>query len=539
MANAIGNNGGRIYSFGATPVLIDCNFVVDSTNGNGYGIRGLKGQGVKNVFMATSATFTGTYNNSVNVTGIAGGTASLMVGMPVSGTGIPAGATIASIVPSSAVTLSAPTTGGLTTGAINYVGVHNPLLNTNTATTSKGLAWVQLRSNYNRYLGGFSGFVSPPSGSAVTIDATDAALTVGKAYTIATVGVGPKGAATIAPVADSSGSLASTYFMLYDSYGNSFAIYFIVNGVGGPPNLGPGLNPSQLASGARGLSYVPILLATNATAGTIGTALATAINALPSGINGTFSFTATGTTTVTVTSTLNAPLAGIPQDGSATIPVGNGTPGVPQSIWFTISSGSATSGSVWTDGSGNLYTVSTTLSSGTTLKTSGYQAPSPSAGTLTFVSGTGATTALSYSAAVSGLATGFTFAQTVSDTNLQDWNAVGLPFGLIPTANQGFVAKATGAGASTGTVFAAGISGITSIEVIGDPNQTIAPQPQGGTPHTGGWILVQLLAPTSTSVTTLIPTAPANNSVVGMSFYVDYRFSPSNVNSTVTATSGG
>lgn len=539
MSNGNGNNGGRLYSFASTPVLIDCNFVVDATNGNGNGIRNLKGQGVKNVYMATSASFTGTYNNAVTVTGIAGGTASLLVGMPVSGTGIPAGATIASIVSSSSVTLSAATTGGATTGAISYVGVHNPLLNTNVATTSKGLAWIQLRSNYNRYLGGFSGFASPTTGSTKTIDATDAALTVGSPYIIATVGVGPKGAATIAPVADSSGSLASCYFMLYDSYGNSFALYFIVNGAGSAPNLGPALNPSQLASGARGLTYVPIVIATNATAGTIGTALVTAIAALPSGINGTFSFTATGTTTVTVTSTLNAPLSGIPQDGSATIPVGNGTPGVPQSIWFTITSGSATAGSVWTDGSGNLYTVSTTLSSGTTLKTSGYQAPSPAAGTLTFVSGTGASTALTYSAAVSGLATGFTFAQTVSDTNLQDWQGVGLPSGMIPTVGQAFVAKATGSGGSTGTVIAPGVSGIESIEVIGDPNQTFSPSPQGGSAHPGAWILVQFLSATNSSTTTMIPTAPANNTVVGMSFYVDQRFSPSNVNSTVTATSGG
>lgn len=38
------------------PVLIDCNFVVDSTNGNGLGIRSLKGPYVANVYMHTSAT---------------------------------------------------------------------------------------------------------------------------------------------------------------------------------------------------------------------------------------------------------------------------------------------------------------------------------------------------------------------------------------------------------------------------------------------------------------------------------------------------
>lgn len=38
------------------PILLDCNFVVDSTNGNGLGIRSLKGPYVQNVFMHTSAT---------------------------------------------------------------------------------------------------------------------------------------------------------------------------------------------------------------------------------------------------------------------------------------------------------------------------------------------------------------------------------------------------------------------------------------------------------------------------------------------------
>lgn len=38
------------------PVLLDCNFVVDSANGNGLGIRSLKGRGISNVYMHTSAT---------------------------------------------------------------------------------------------------------------------------------------------------------------------------------------------------------------------------------------------------------------------------------------------------------------------------------------------------------------------------------------------------------------------------------------------------------------------------------------------------
>jgi len=38
------------------PVLLDCNFIVDSTNGNGLGIRSLKGPGIAAVYMNTSAT---------------------------------------------------------------------------------------------------------------------------------------------------------------------------------------------------------------------------------------------------------------------------------------------------------------------------------------------------------------------------------------------------------------------------------------------------------------------------------------------------
>src|ERR1700691_5028877 len=46
----------RMYTGHVMPVYLDCNFIVDSTNGNGLGIRNLKGPMVQNVFMNTSAT---------------------------------------------------------------------------------------------------------------------------------------------------------------------------------------------------------------------------------------------------------------------------------------------------------------------------------------------------------------------------------------------------------------------------------------------------------------------------------------------------
>ncbi len=46
----------RLYTLHNAPVLLDCNFIVDSTNGNGLGIRSLKGPGIAAVYMHTSAT---------------------------------------------------------------------------------------------------------------------------------------------------------------------------------------------------------------------------------------------------------------------------------------------------------------------------------------------------------------------------------------------------------------------------------------------------------------------------------------------------
>jgi hypothetical protein len=56
MANRNYPNGGKLYMRHVKPVEITCNFIVDSTNGNGFGIRSLKGPGLANVFMHTSAS---------------------------------------------------------------------------------------------------------------------------------------------------------------------------------------------------------------------------------------------------------------------------------------------------------------------------------------------------------------------------------------------------------------------------------------------------------------------------------------------------
>lgn len=376
MGHALGNNFGKSYSFQSKPVILDLQFQVNLADAAGKGIvdGSLKGQGVRSVFMQSSAT--------------------------------PA--------------------------------VGNPFVN----TTSAGYAQINLAYNYTRAYCLDYRITAPVTGSNLAINAS--ALTIGVPYQITAVGSGAAGAVTIQPVADTAGSLASTYFILYDAYGNTWAIWFSVAGVGARPNLG-----NAAADGAVGLHYVQQSIASGATAAQIGAALVITIAALPSGISGVFSFTAAGTTTVTATSTGGRNIPGAPAEGL--------------------------------------------------------------------------------------VATGFTFAQTVFTTNLQDWLQIGVPPGVTPAVGVAFVATKTGystGGGSSGTVKALSNSGIVTLEVLGDSNLALNPGPSGPSANVGGQILVQFLAPTVASVATtpavtnayfspLLPTAPAALSIVKMKILLE------------------
>lgn len=107
---------------------------------------------------------------------------------------------------------------------------------------------------------------------------------------------------------------------------------------------------------------------------------------------------------------------------------------------------------------------------------------------------------------------GFTVSPVVYTTIAADWNSVGLPMGLIPAVGQSFIATATGGALGSGTVQAPGASGISSVEVIGDTNQSIASFNLAA--NGGAWLMVTFLV----GVT---PTAPAANSVATMSIKFD------------------
>ena len=119
MANRNYASAGKIYSMHVKPVLLDCNFVVDSANGNGLGIRSLKGPMIQNVFMHTSAS---------------------------------------------------PGLGNSNPATLNV-----PVLNPNPAA---GTIIVQFQDNFNRSFSGCNAIVSPVSGTPLTSVVANVAYTI-------------------------------------------------------------------------------------------------------------------------------------------------------------------------------------------------------------------------------------------------------------------------------------------------------------------------------------------------------------------------
>jgi hypothetical protein len=108
---------------------------------------------------------------------------------------------------------------------------------------------------------------------------------------------------------------------------------------------------------------------------------------------------------------------------------------------------------------------------------------------------------------------------SLGTTTLAQWQAAGLPMGLVPSVNQSFIALATGAIGGTGTVGLPAASQIVNVSIVGDPNQSIANSSIAA--NGGAWVLVQFNAATNSTTPTLIATAPSDNTVVGMQFMFD------------------
>lgn len=124
-------------------------------------------------------------------------------------------------------------------------------------------------------------------------------------------------------------------------------------------------------------------------------------------------------------------------------------------------------------------------------------------------------------AVTSGLNVGQAYVITVlGTTTLAEWQAIGVPKGFTPAVGLPFIATATGTGGShTGKVGLPGKSGVSSIEIVGNSNKIIANSSIAQ--YGGAQLIYQCLGATSSSDTTLIPTAPADGTVVGLCVRMD------------------
>lgn len=110
---------------------------------------------------------------------------------------------------------------------------------------------------------------------------------------------------------------------------------------------------------------------------------------------------------------------------------------------------------------------------------------------------------------------------TVGTSTAANWQAVGLPAGIVPAVGVPFVASVTGLGTGTGKVKIAATAGagISLIDVVGTPNTTLSCSTGGIVGSSGGsYMILRFLAPTSSSVTTMIATAPADGTIVKANF---------------------
>lgn len=98
-------------------------------------------------------------------------------------------------------------------------------------------------------------------------------------------------------------------------------------------------------------------------------------------------------------------------------------------------------------------------------------------------------------------------------TTTANWVTAGVPANITPAVGVAFLAAATSSGNGTAKIL--GVSGIAAIEVVGDPNVTIAAA--GGS---GGYVVVKCLGATAAGDTTLVATDPASGSNLQVSLYL-------------------
>lgn len=420
MANRNWASSGKIYSMHGKPVLIDCNFQVDSSNSNGLGISNLKGPAVANVFMHTSAT--PGRNNGVlnpNPQGSSGG------GTPVGGLNLATAANFA-IGAYSAITGS--------TGAGSVISGNMFITPNNSSSIT----------NF------------PPSTVSGTTDAADgiasqaqtdatAAFTAGQTRGLAGSTLPAElGGTTVTP----GDYKSATAFGISLTTGNGT---LTLNGAG----VYLFYSPSTLITGASGSTTAPVIAYTGGananntyiywivgSSATINQAVASAGSVFVGTVIAQASITATQA------GTINGRLIAL--TGAVTLSATN-----------TITQPAGASG-------GGVIVVQ--LQDNYNSLLSRFRAIiSPSSASALKVDNSALTAGVAY------------IISTLGNASLAKWQALGVPAGVTPAVGVSFIAASNGGAGNTSTsrVMASAIagSGILRIELIGDPNLSIAPDP--------------------------------------------------------------
>lgn len=126
--------------------------------------------------------------------------------------------------------------------------------------------------------------------------------------------------------------------------------------------------------------------------------------------------------------------------------------------------------------------------------------------------------------AATALTPGTMYEITALGTTTQaNWVTAGVPSGITAAVGTVFLAAATSSG--NGTAKAIGVSGITSSEIMGNPQQMLSNQPfvQG---QGGAYITFKTLAATDATTTTLLATDPADGSFL----YIELIMNNSSIN---------
>lgn len=108
---------------------------------------------------------------------------------------------------------------------------------------------------------------------------------------------------------------------------------------------------------------------------------------------------------------------------------------------------------------------------------------------------------------------------SLGTATLAQWQAAGLPAGFTPAVGQAFVAIATGTIGGSAHVGLPGEQIAPIISVVGDPNTEI--NNANIASNAGAQVMLQFAGPTAAGNTALIATAPADGTVVGMTFKFD------------------